>query len=109
MLWLLIAQAVFHGSGTPPPSGGGIFGRADYPAEAVRNGWEGQAIADLTVNELGAVTECRIVKSTGYQVLDAATCNLIITRAKFVPAKDENGRPRKDTFRTPTITWKLPN
>ena len=113
LLLLVLAQAVYYGSGNPPPEPPPskkqvIFSYGDYPPEALRNHWEGTVRAELTINERGAVEVCRIVQSSGHEVLDAATCNLIITRARFTPAKDGNGKPRKDTIVSPPISWRIP-
>jgi protein TonB len=85
-----------------------IFTIDDYPADALRNRWQGVVVADLTISPEGKATACRIVKSSGYKVLDDRTCKILIERPTFVPDKDENGRPRESTLRTPPITWALP-
>jgi len=113
LLFLALAQAIYYGSGVPPPAAPrgspkrALFTDRDYPAEAVSNHWEGTVRVELTVNERGAVEACRIVQSSGHEVLDAATCNIIITRANFTPAKDDNGKPKKDTVLSPPIDWHL--
>lgn len=106
MLLLFLAQAAAVPPSPPPPPRP-IFTNADYPPEAVRNRWEGTVVADLTISVEGVPTACRIVKSSGHKVLDDATCDLIIRRARFVPAKDSGGNPKSDTFRTPPIVWRL--
>ena len=113
LLLFLLAQATYYGDGTLPPAPPpgktiGLFDGANYPPEARRNHWQGVVRAELTINEIGAVEACRIVQSSGHEVLDAATCNIIIKRARFVPAKDDSGKPMKDTVMTPPITWQLP-
>jgi periplasmic protein TonB len=114
LLLLALAQAIYYGTGTPPPAPPAgskprtIFSYDDYPPEALRNHWEGVVRAELTINERGAVEVCRIIQSSGHEVLDAATCNLIIRRARFLPAKDDSGKPRKDTYMAPPVTWRLP-
>lgn len=80
---------------------------ADYPPEALRNGWEGDVVTDLTINTLGRVSACHVVQSSGHKVLDDATCDLLIKRAIFNPAT-ENGKPVEDHVRTPPIKWRLP-
>jgi protein TonB len=109
MLLLFLAQAIVSSPpAPPPPNRKGIFdGVADYPPEALRNHWEGTVVADLTIDVHGAVSECRIVRSSGHQVLDDATCNLIKSRATFKPATDDNGNPREDVYRTPPIVWRV--
>jgi protein TonB len=79
----------------------------DYPPEALRNGWQGDVVADLTVSPAGRVSACQIVESSGHKVLDDATCDLL-KRAVFTPATDSNGKPIEDHVRTPPIKWRLP-
>jgi len=79
----------------------------DYPPEAVRRGWEGSVIADLTISPAGRVSICRVVGSSGHKLLDQATCRIMLKRAMFHPAKDKDGRPVEDTIRTPPINWRL--
>jgi protein TonB len=92
----------------PANSAKPMIAREDYPLDAVRNGWEGTAVAELRINTEGRVSACRIVKSTGHKVLDDATCNLFVRRAKFHPAIDEFGRPMEDVVVSPPIEWRLP-
>jgi periplasmic protein TonB len=80
----------------------------DYPAEAVRNHWEGVVRAQLSIDPEGRVVGCSIIQSSGHKVLDDATCNIIMRRARFTPALDQNCNPVPDTFITPPITWRLP-
>ena len=84
-----------------------IFTYDDYPAEAVRNRWQGTVGTELTVGPDGSPTACRITKSSGYKVLDDKTCELLMTRAKFMPPKDKDGKPKEDIFQVPPVTWAL--
>lgn len=79
----------------------------NYPREAIRYGWEGDVVADLTISPHGRITSCKIVQSSGHQVLDDATCDLLIRRALFTPARDERGNALEDHLRTPQIRWRL--
>src|SRR5205809_4750429 len=103
MLFLLLAHEADPSASRPPEKLKPIFSYEDYPAEAVRNHWEGTVVADLTISVKGLPTACRIVKSSGHKVLDDKTCELLITRAKFLPPKDKSGRPTEDTVRTPPV------
>src|SRR4051812_42060177 len=105
---LLLFQAINAASAPPPGHPKAIFSRDDYPLEAMRNHWEGTAIADLTIDLRGDVSGCRIVQSTGHKVLDDATCDLITRRAKFKPSTDSDGKPVESTYRSPPISWRLP-
>lgn len=109
MLLALLAQialaqnplAVTH----PKVIGRPIFHADDYPMEARRNLWSGTVIADLTINERGAVDECKIVMSSGHKLLDDTTCSILVKRARFKPARDKDGNAIIDTFQTPEIGW----
>jgi len=79
----------------------------DYPPEALKNGWEGDVIADLTISPRGRVSACRIVQTSGHKDLDDATCSLLIKRSIFKPATDSRGKPVEDHYRTPPIKWRV--
>jgi protein TonB len=80
----------------------------DYPIEAVQHRWQGTVVADVTISAEGRVNACKIVQSSGYDVLDAKTCEIMTNRARFMPAKDAQGRATVDVVRTPPIVWRLP-
>lgn len=56
-----------------------------YPAEAVRNGWEGEVILRITVAPDGQVSRVSIEKSSGHEILDQAALRAVRTW-KGVPA-----------------------
>ena len=107
---LMLAQA---STAAPPPSGEDhpvpIFSGNDYPREAVEEGWHGVARADLTISPQGQVSACKIVQSTGHRLLDDYTCKVLMTHARFTPAKDKEGKPIESHFITPPITYALRN
>ena len=84
-----------------------LFSGDDYPASAQAAGAEGTAQASLTIGPDGRVTGCNIIRSAGNSALDQATCNILRRRAKFTPARDQNGQPVTDTITTPPIRWQL--
>jgi protein TonB len=84
-----------------------LFGPDDYPPSAQSAGAEGTAQAQITIGTDGRVVACNIIRSSGNNALDSATCNIIRRRTKYVPAKDSNGNPTTDTITTPPITWRL--
>jgi len=73
---------------------GGKIVPADYPRAA--NGAQGVVEANLSVNAAGAVTACRVTRSSGNRVLDETTCRLIRERFRFAPARDAEGRAVAD-------------
>jgi protein TonB len=84
-----------------------LFGPDDYPASAQAAGAEGTSQATITIGPDGRVAGCNIIRSSGNNALDAATCNIIRRRAKYTPARDNNGNAVSDTITTPPITWRL--
>ncbi|HOJ43279.1 MAG TPA: energy transducer TonB [Syntrophorhabdaceae bacterium] len=49
-----------------------IMKNITYPEKARRMGWEGRVILSFVVSETGLVNEVKILKSSGYHVLDEA-------------------------------------
>jgi protein TonB len=107
LAFLMLAQAATAAPQNAPPVT--VTEGADYPRIAVENGWTGTARADLTISADGTVTACKIVKSTQHRVLDDYTCKVLMTHARFTPAKDKDGKPIESHFITPPITYALRN
>ena len=80
---------------------------SDYPASASRMGAEGRVTFILDVGADGRVHGCSITRSSGSAVLDATTCRLMRSRARFTPAVDSNGQPAAGRF-SDEVEWKLP-
>jgi periplasmic protein TonB len=78
----------------------------DYPASALRNEEEGTTRFRLTVGTNGRVTDCSVTSSSGSAALDSATCRIMRSRARFTPARDNQGNPTTDTY-TSSITWRI--
>lgn len=78
----------------------------DYPREALRNEEEGRATAWLLIGTDGRVERCGIQSSSGSKSLDEQTCNLLLAKANFQPARDRRGRPVQSIFYQP-LTWRL--
>lgn len=69
----------------------------DYPGKALRLMHDGRVKADVEVSKRGTVRRCRTRISSGYAELDRATCSLLVRRARYLPARDAQGRPRATT------------
>jgi TonB family protein len=78
----------------------------DYPEDALRRGASGRTAIEATIGVDGRLSGCRVKRSSGDAALDAATCRLIIERARFLPALDRKGRPQTASFRM-AVTWKI--
>jgi protein TonB len=79
----------------------------DYPTQAIRNEEQGTSAFVLTVNRRGRVTDCAITSSSGSTSLDRATCSIMTRRARFTPAKDDNGQAIATTVHS-RIRWVIP-
>lgn len=92
----------------PSSNPGGWLSDSEYPAEALRNGWQGTSGFRLTISAVGDVEHCVITASSGHAVLDEATCRLLSERARFQPARNESGMAMADTYNG-RITWRIPS
>lgn len=84
-----------------PQPGSGNF---DYPPNALRERREGTAYFRITIGTDGRTKDC----SSGSADLDDETCKLLLTRARWTPAKNEAGEPVEGVFSS-KIEWKLPH
>jgi TonB family protein len=84
-----------------------LFSYDDYPAEALKKNEQGTVQAELTIGSDGRVRACKVIRSSNSESLDTATCNIMMRRARFKPARDAHGNPTEDTYTTPPITWKI--
>jgi len=79
----------------PPP---------DYPAQAVRQGWQGTVLLRVRVLQTGAVESVEVVRSSGKKLLDDAA---IQTVERWVFAPSTRGDAPIDGFATVPIEFKL--
>lgn len=83
------------------------FSTDDYPPSALRNEEEGTTSFRLSIGPDGRVTDCSVTSSSGSGSLDSATCTILKRRARYTPARDDNGNPTSDTA-SGRIKWQLP-
>ncbi|WP_082467545.1 MULTISPECIES: energy transducer TonB [unclassified Sphingomonas] len=79
----------------------------DYPAEALRRGEEGVVKFAIDVDRRGRVAGCRILQSGGL-TLDEATCRGMVTRLRFKPARDADGKAAAGVWQR-EMRWRLPS
>lgn len=96
----------------PPPvraraEAGFAISDDDYPPSALQAREEGWVGFRLAISSEGRVTSCTIAASSGAAALDAQTCRLYQSRARFRPARDADGRATGDVV-TGRIHWQLP-
>ena len=68
-----------------------LISMGDYPANALRNGEQGRVAFTLDVGADGRVTACRVTESSGSAALDNATCRIMQSRARYMPARNARG------------------
>lgn len=94
---------------TPPKplNAGDWVTTGDYPAEALKQEWEGATAFRLTIAPNGTVKDCVVTTSSGHDVLDQATCSLIKARGRFEPGKTAKGKPAEAMFER-KVRWEIP-
>jgi len=80
---------------------------ADYPESALRAREEGAVAYVLDVGADGRAATCTVTRSSGSTSLDATTCRIMRSRARFTPARDTNGNPAASRLNQ-EVTWTLP-
>lgn len=84
----------------------GLFRGDDYPQSALRADEQGSVTARLTVGPNGRVLNCQVTSSSRSRALDRATCQILQSRARFTPARNNRGKPTTDTV-AQRIRWVL--
>jgi len=67
--------------------------RSDYRQLAAGRMPAGRAMVALRVEPSGIPSNCRVSRSSGDSAVDGALCPLIVSRLRFRPALDDQGRP----------------
>ena len=78
----------------------------NYPADSLARGEQGMVKFAVDLDMQANIDSCVITQSSGYPLLDAATCDVIVKHAHFAPA--ESAGKRVATTRTGQMMWKLP-
>ncbi|HEX8447153.1 MAG TPA: energy transducer TonB [Sphingomonas sp.] len=81
----------------------------DYPAAALRAGAQGTSGVQFRVLPSGRVSGCEVTDSSGSELLDAMSCALVTTRARYRPELDTSGRAVESASKTLRFTWRLPD
>lgn len=88
--------------------GDSVVGFQDYPLDALKRREYGVVSIVLVVTPEGRVASCHVTESSGSQSLDKQTCNLMQSRARFVPATNGAGSPVFAQYRT-SVAWGVEN
>lgn len=94
--------------GTDPEIIRGDFKQSDYPKELRAQGPKGTTFAEVVVGTNGRVTSCRVSRASGIPQFDAKTCQILLQRFHYRPARDVAGRPiaAPDSF---SVDWDYVN
>jgi len=96
-------------SGPVPANDPGTWVRTeDYPDWAIEHDTTGRVGLRVEVDLDGRATRCDITRSSGVADLDTIACKKVVERARFVPARDEVGKPVAGTWAT-TVNWQIPD
>ena len=84
----------------------GIFSGQDYPPSAVKDSASGDVKTRIFVDSSGKPTACEVLNSSGHEALDKRTCEILMQRARFHPARDIDGKATRGVHVT-TINWRI--
>lgn len=79
----------------------------DYRSSWISRGYAGTVGFRVSVGAGGKVENCSVTKSSGVSALDQATCQLVSQRARFDPAKNDQGRAVAGSY-TGAVRWQIP-
>ena len=85
----------------------GSITAGDYPSTALAARQEGTVVAAFLIAARGDVTKCQVAQTSGSDALDARTCEIIVQRFRYDPARSSSGLAVEE-WRTQKISWKLP-
>lgn len=83
------------------------FSASDYPALAIRERRQGLVEFALRVARDGRPSGCSVLNQGTASVLEIATCDILLRRARFEPARDSGGQAVEGAVRG-RIKWALP-
>ncbi len=85
----------------------GSISSADYPPAAIAAHQVGTVVAAYRIAPDGTVAKCDIAQASGSDALDTRSCEIILQRFRFNPARNAAGDAIEE-WRTQKISWKLP-
>jgi protein TonB len=91
----------------PKGNPGSWVNTTHYPSRALSQEREGTTGFRVTVGPDGRVIDCQITSSSGHADLDSATCTNVQRRARFTPAKDDDGNPTTGSYAN-RVRWQIP-
>jgi TonB family protein len=77
-----------------------------YPKGSLENNEQGTVHYRVKINRKGVPSECEVTQSSGFQRLDLATCELLMSRARFTPSRDARGRSGRSVY-DGRVVWRI--
>lgn len=84
-----------------------VEGGYSYPPDALRQRLEGTVWVVIDVDPKGHPAGCGVARSSGYAVLDNATCDFALKHLRYKPGTDYYGKPIADVDLF-SVDWRLP-
>jgi len=78
-----------------------------YPSDLKDMLIEGVTTVSIAVGIDGRATGCAIEQTSGYRAFDAATCDVLMRRGRFAPAKDAAGDPVESVYAKRKFVWAI--
>ena len=92
--WLLLAAmtagattAAATAADTPDRQAEANAAFTEYPKASLANNEQGTVHYRVKIDRRGFARECEVTQSSGFDRLDAATCELLMSRARFSPTQ----------------------
>lgn len=105
-IWMLIAAAASNGPIAAEAIGNPARGwvrSTDIPVSEWKQG--STTGFDLTIDQMGRTVRCEITRPSGSAKLDTLICELVMKRARFLPARDASGKTVPSVMRN-HIRWR---
>jgi protein TonB len=80
------------GGGSDAEWTGGKIRDKDYPKALREANISGTTVTEVAVSSTGRAAACRVTRSSGNRELDTTTCQLIMERFRFKPARNAAGQ-----------------
>ena len=75
-----------------------------YPSRAAKAGQHGMVHFNITIEKKGWISNCTVTRSSGFQLLDKETCEIMVRYARVKRDPSKKGRRTEPGF----INWQLP-
>lgn len=84
---------------------GSFFGVDSYPPDARRANQEGRIVVHLSVDATGKATDCTVYSGESPSLI-ARTCEIALSKVKFLPGRDASDKPVAGVTKL-SVVWKL--